>query len=441
MERSIWAVSIATFVLRFATGLTGALLVFFLADLPAHGGPEVGPFVVAVLTALFFAAELVLSPPFGVLADRLGHHVVMQVGPLFGFVAVLLTALCAEIELPGSVVIAIPVLVGSLPLLGLTRLLEGASTAASVPSVLGFLAAVTSGDEGLRGRASARFEAATIAGLAMGFAAAGPVWVVLGPLGFVANALVYLIALALYRYTVPAASDIDPPRRRPMAWARYRRILGRPRVWLLAPTWIALNASLGLYTSQTLFQLIRTPDPRFAGQALVGGLSPLMVTLAFVLGGAVFFFGLWYWGGRFTALRRTTIIFYGIVGGAVLVVAALLLNHTGDAPLLLAHHVPARARGGHLPHRGRHAGRARPAGGHLRGLPARPRRDHGPLQRLPGPGPDHRRLRRRCRRRGLGLRRHPRGHARPARHRAAAAVAAAPLRDRRVRRAGRQAWP
>jgi predicted MFS family arabinose efflux permease len=98
---------------------------------------------------------------------------------------------------------------------------------------------------------------------------------------------------------------------------------------------IAINAALGLYTSQTLFQLVRTPDPRFADQALVGGLTPLSVTLAFVLGGAVFFLGLWHWGGRFTALRRTTIIFYGIAGGAGLVVAALLLNHTGDAPLLL----------------------------------------------------------------------------------------------------------
>ncbi len=335
MDRGIWAVSIATFVLRFATGLTGALLVFLLADLPEHGGEAVGPFAVGMLTALFFAAELILSPPFGVLADRLGHHRVMQVGPLFGFVAVLLTALTAEIHLPGSVVIAVPILVGSLPLLGFTRLLEGASTAASVPSVLGFLAAVTSGDEALRGRASARFEAATIAGLALGFAAAGPVWVVLGPLGFVANALVYLVSLALYRWTVPEAGDVDPRRKRPMAWARYRRILSRPRVWLLAPTWIAINAALGLYTSQTLFQLIRTPDPRFAGQALVGGLSPLMVTLAFVLGGLVFFLGLWYWGGRFTAMRRTTIIFYGIAGGAGLVVAALLLNHTGDAPLVV----------------------------------------------------------------------------------------------------------
>jgi predicted MFS family arabinose efflux permease len=225
--------------------------------------------------------------------------------------------------------------VGSLPLLGLTRLLEGASTAASVPSVLGFLAFATSGDEVLRGRASARFEAATVAGLGAGFAAAGPVWTFLGPTGFLVNALVYAVALALYRWTVPDVEGVAQRRRRPMALARYRRILGRSRVWLLAPTWIALNAALGLYTSQTLFQLVRTPDPRFADQSLVGGLEPLAVSVAFVAGGLVFFAGLWYWGNRFAAWRRTSIIFAGILGGVAFVIAALLLNHAGDASLLL----------------------------------------------------------------------------------------------------------
>ncbi|CAN5744269.1 hypothetical protein BH23CHL8_BH23CHL8_13200 [soil metagenome] len=333
MERSIWAVTIATFTLRFATGLTGALLIFFLADLPAHGGPEVGPLVISVFTALFFAAELVLSPPFGLMSDRLGHHRVMQIGPLFGFVAVILTALTAELHLPGSVVIALPVLLGSLPVLGLTRLLEGASTAASVPSTLGFLAMATAGDEGLRGRAAARFEAATIAGLAGGFAAAGPVWTVLGPSAFLANAFVYVGALALYRYTVKAPDAPAGPHHRPSyGWRRYAELLRRAHVWLLAPTWIALNAALGLYTSQTLFQLVRTPDSRFADQMLVGGISPLLVAAGFAVGGVIFFAGLWYWGGRFKELRRTTIIFYGIVGGAVLVVSALLLNHSGDLP-------------------------------------------------------------------------------------------------------------
>lgn len=331
MERSIWSVTVATFVLRFATGLTGALLIFLLADFPDYGGHAVGPATIGLFTALFFAAELVLSPPFGLLSDRVGHHRVMQVGPVFGLVAVVLTALTAEIRL-GAVVIAVPVLVGSLSLLGLTRLLEGASTAASVPSVLGFIAVASSGDEALRGRASARFEVATIGGLASGFAAAGPVWEFLGPTGFLANGVVYMAAYGLYRWFVPdVALDVPRPPRMRTGWRRYRRLLQRARVWLLAPTWIALNAGLGLYTSQTLFQLVRSRDDRFADQALVGGFDALAVTIAFLVGGAVFFVGLLYWGGRFEVLRRTTIIFFGIVGGGIFVVSALWLNHTGDA--------------------------------------------------------------------------------------------------------------
>jgi MFS family permease len=330
MERSIRTVTVATFVLRFATGLTGALLIFLLADFPDFGGPGVGPVTIGVFTALFFVAELVLSPPFGLLSDRRGHHRVMQVGPVFGLTAVVLTALTAEIQL-GALSVAVPVIVGSLPLLGLTRLLEGASTAASVPSVLGFIAVATSGDEALRGRASSRFELATIGGLALGFAAAGPVWELLGPLGFLANGVVYLGAYTVYRWWVPDVTrDTPRPPKSRLGWRRYRRLLRRSRVWLLAPTWISLNAALGLYTSQTLFQLVRSRSERFEDQWLVGGFDPLHVTVAFLAGGAVFFVGLLYWGGRFAILRRTTIIFYGIVGGGIFVFSALALNHTGD---------------------------------------------------------------------------------------------------------------
>jgi predicted MFS family arabinose efflux permease len=195
---------------------------------------------------------------------------------------------------------------------------------------------VTAADEGLRGRASARFEAATIAGLAGGFAAAGPVWQVLGPAGFLANALVYVTAFVMYRYTVAAPDAPAGPHHRPTyGLSRYGELLRRAHVWLLAPTWIAINAAIGLYTSQTLFQLVRQPDPRFAGQMLVGGFSPLLVAATFALGVVVFFAGLWYWGGRFRDLRRTTIILYGILGGAVLVVSALFLNHSADLPDLL----------------------------------------------------------------------------------------------------------
>jgi predicted MFS family arabinose efflux permease len=98
-------------------------------------------------------------------------------------------------------------------------------------------------------------------------------------------------------------------------------------VWLLAPTWIAINATLGLYTSQTLFQLVREPDLRFAGQRLMGGFDELSVSLGLGICGLLFFAGLFYWGGKFKTLRRTTIILYGILGGGVMLLAGLALNH------------------------------------------------------------------------------------------------------------------
>lgn len=327
----------ATFVLRFATGLTGALLIFLLADFPAYGGPEVGPFTIGVFAALFYAAELILSPPFGLLSDRVGHHRVMRIGPVFGLVAVVLTTFTAELTL-GAATIALPIIAGSLLILGLTRLLEGASTAASIPSGLGFIAVVTSGDEALRGKASARFEVATVGGLAFGFAAAGPIWELFGPLGFMANGLIYAASWALFRWYVPDAAGNAP--QPPTAaigngWRRYRRLLRRSRVWLLAPTWIALNAGLGLYTSQTLFQLVREPDEQFADQWLVGNFDPIVIAIAFVLGGALFFAGVLFWGGRFATMRRTTMIFYGVCGGVIFVLSTLLLNHSGDEAAIM----------------------------------------------------------------------------------------------------------
>jgi MFS family permease len=253
------------------------------------------------------------------LSDRYGHHRVMEIGPFFGAVAVVITALSTD-----------------LVVLGGTRLLEGASTAASVPSVLGFIAMATAGDELLRGRVAARFEAATVAGVGAGLAVAGVLYTLLGPVAFYVNAAIYVLALLIYRYGVTAP---DPPSEaavlaRPGAMSRYLTLLRSSHVWLLAPTWVAINAALGLYTSQTLFQLVRDRDPRFPDQLLVGGLHPLAVSGGFVLAGLVFFAGLWYWGDRFKRYRRTTIIVYGLIGGVVLAAAALGLNHSGELPVI-----------------------------------------------------------------------------------------------------------
>ena len=327
MARPLLAVIFGTFTLRLATGLTGGALVYYLNDLDKYGGPTADALTVAAFSALFYAAELIGSPLFGVLSDRIGHRRVMLIGPAFGAVAVAITAFSTN-----------------LLVLGGTRVLEGMSTAASVPSILGFIAFATAGDDGLRGRATARFEAATLAGLMGGFVLSGLLFPILGPGVFLLNALLYGVSFLTYRFGVP--EDADPPAHPEQgvhgvaALRRYGKILVGSHVWLLAPTWIAINATLGLFTSATLFQLVNKPDPKFSDQWLMGGLSPQLVSVGLAVGGVLFFAGIFYWGRRFTSMRRTTIIFYGICGGATLLVAGFAINHAADlspiVPIALA---------------------------------------------------------------------------------------------------------
>jgi MFS family permease len=319
----MWAVLGGTFTLRFSTGLTGAMLGVYLVKLPEHGGSAVAATTVGILHATFYLAELILSPIFGVLSDRIGHHRVMLFGPVFGAVAVIMTGLTTN-----------------LVVLGGTRLLEGASTAASIPSILGYIALATAGNELLRGQAAARFEGATLAGIGVGFAVAPLLFGALGPVAFFVNAVLYGVSFLIYRFGV---EDRDAEERQATAAARtsrfelgrYRALLTTSHVWLLAPTWIAVNASIGVWFSQSIFQF-SAPNPKFPDQFLHQGFSPVQVSLAAVVVGLLFGAGLLYWGNRFRNLRRTTIILYGIGGGALVVLGGMAVNHGSVLPFFVA---------------------------------------------------------------------------------------------------------
>ena len=322
MAGSLRAVLLGTFTLRFATGLTGTLIFYYLADLPEFGGVAVTAFTAGVIAALDYAAELIGSPFFGWLSDRIGAHRVMQPGPLFGAGAVVATAFTI-----------------SVPLLALYRFIEGLSAAASVPSVLGYIALATSGDQALRGRVVARFEAATLVGIGLGVVAAGFLYSPLGTTAFLVNAGVYGISFLIFRYGVADLTDrhlaeSDPALGDRPGLGAYRQVLTNPAVWLLAPTWIVLNAILGAWSTQTVFQLVeRDPSlPEFPDQTLMAGLEPWQVSLALGLLLGVFFVGLFYWGSRFRRFRRTTIIAFGLGGGLVFMVTLLALNHSAGWP-------------------------------------------------------------------------------------------------------------
>jgi MFS family permease len=322
MSRSLVAVLAGTFTLRFSTGLTGGLITFYLAflrDHPTPGEPRVDALAVGALAATFYAAELVLATPFGLLSDRLGHHRVMQFGPIFGIVAVVITWATTN-----------------LLVLGGTRVLEGSSTAASVPSILGFIALATAGDELLRGRMSARFEGATIAGLGAGFVVAGPLFDLIGRNGFLVNAGIYCASFLIYRFGVEEPPHATAARAAHPGFTRYLAIVRSSNIWLLAPTWIAINGTLALYTSATLFQLVKgSPSAKFPDQLLMGRFDPTQISLGLGIGLVVFFAGLLFWGDRFKSLRRTTIILFGIGGGAILVAMAFLLNHSEGLPVVV----------------------------------------------------------------------------------------------------------
>ena len=312
MDRSLKAVLFGTFTLRFSTGLTGAMLTTYLAKLPAYH-PEAAPvsaITVGLFAATFYIAELVLSPLFGILGDRLGHHRVMLWGPLFGAVAVVMTALT-----------------GNLVVLGATRLLEGSSTAASIPSILGYIAIATAGSEALRGRAASRFEAATLAGLGVGFIVAPKLFEALGPNAFLLNAVFYGGSLAIYFLGVkdPTAEQ-ESVAREHTTMRRYLELIGHSHVWLLAPTWIAVNGAIGLWFSQSLFQFQRA-DPRFPDQWLLQGFSANQITIGAIVIAIIFGAGIFWWGNRFDQYRRTTIILLGVVGGIALAGAGVIVNH------------------------------------------------------------------------------------------------------------------
>jgi MFS family permease len=317
---SISAVLLGNFTLRFSTGLTGALLLFYLTDLPKFD-PDVGTVsavTAGLVGALYFAAELILSPFFGVLADRYGTHRLMQPGPIMGGVAVIATALTT-----------------SIPLLAGLRFLEGAAAASSVPAALGYIAIATSSSQALRGRVVARFEVATLGGVGTGAAAAGFLYSAMGPTAFYVNAVIYGITLLILRYGVedlpdhvPAAPGEETVPAALFHLGRYREVLRSRPVWLLAPTWIALNALLGSWGTQALFQLAQDPSVRFGDQVLMRGFEPWQAGLVLGVGLLVLFSGLLYWGNRFARLRRTTIIGIGLGGGGVFVAAILAVNHS-----------------------------------------------------------------------------------------------------------------
>jgi MFS family permease len=315
---------LATFVLRVSTAVTGGLLLFLVAELTRGNGS--GPGVQALLSGGFYTTELTGAIVFGVLADRYGRKVVMLLGPIFGGIAVFMTGLTTHI-----------------PVLFVTRLLEGGSTAASVPSTLGFIAAETAEDERLRGRVVSLFEFVSLGGmLAVGPALSGILWDRLGRPAFFLNCAFYLAALGLYAYGVHevrkdrqvdlAAAPVTYDKRTSPV-VRYIRIATNRKVLLFAPTWLAINAILGLWAIQA--PLLLTGNKHDPSQFLMQGITATSIGIGEAVLAVVFGAGLLFWGLTYARFRRTTMLLMGVGAFVVMTFDVLAVNHLGGTSTTL----------------------------------------------------------------------------------------------------------
>ena len=253
--------------------------------------------VVGLFAAMFYLAELVLSPIFGILSDRLGHHRVMLYGPIFG----------GDRGDPDRA--------DRRNLLRARRRRASSRAprrAASVPSILGFIALATAGNELLRGKAAARFEGATLAGLGRrvhrrrrSCSRSSD-----RPRSSSTRSSTASRSSSTGRGQGPGRRGGGGRRRARPGSAATSSSSGRRTCWLLAPTWIAVNAAIGLWFSQSLFQFAKA-NPRFPDQALMRGFAANQITVGAIVIAVIFGAGLLYWGNRFKTMRRTTIICYG----------------------------------------------------------------------------------------------------------------------------------
>ncbi|MCW5848743.1 MAG: MFS transporter [Anaerolineae bacterium] len=301
-DRSLIAALVAIFILRTASGAMGVLVSLYLKSLGVSGT------VAGLFSAAFYAVELVASPVFGAWSDRHGRKWFMMLGPIFGGIAVVITALTAHI-----------------PVLFFTRLLEGLSAASSVPSALSYISDASDRSVRLRGRVVSLFEIATMGGLALGGVIAGVMWDRVGRVAFAYDALIYLVSLAIFAWGVSGVREIVHSASQHSALRDYIRLFRDPHLLSFAPAWLAVNAILGVWVN--LLPFLMSGHIRDPHQNLMGGFSGTVIGLVLATFIFVFAGGILIWGFFFSQVSRARVMLLGGVGLLFGIAAAYGINH------------------------------------------------------------------------------------------------------------------
>jgi MFS family permease len=345
--RSLVALILGTLVLRAAAGAMGQNIQFYFnyineaalsQDHPLRaiaGSANISLIsytVGGIIITVFFAAEVIGAPIFGAWSDKYGRKLFIIFGPLFGAVAVQLTAITT-----------------ALWLLAVTRMLEGLSTASNAPATLGYIAEATSQEPKLRSRVVGLFEVATLAGMGAGIVLGGALWrgfgqaaVVFGiPLtspAFAINAVIYIASLLIFWIGLSEAHEFKRTQlvvKKDNAWVHYWQLLRQPRVASFVPAWIAINAVIGVFLNLTARLL--TDKRGSPGQLLMGRFDSFEAGI--ILGTYLGFFvlGILLWSLIFASLKKVTVMLIGIGGLFVTCLLLITINHQPGlgAPLVL----------------------------------------------------------------------------------------------------------
>ena len=320
MNERIGRLLATNFLLRSTGAATGIVVALYLTRINAQVRPVTASEVSLIVVVSYTVVELILSPFAGALSDRYGSRSLLLLGVMLAAVGVQLTAFTTA-----TVVLLV------------TRLLVGFGDGLTTPLLLKQLTALTAGHDERRARVMTLFELTTLLSFALGSTLGGFALDRLGKSVFSGLALFYLLTLPLlwspqlYQHERPATGAEAIP------WSRYLQLLRQPQLWRFAPAWLALNTVLGLWLSQSAFQLA---GPAAPGQALVGRFNERQVSLIFAGYGIVILIGLLLWAWLLPGRRKTDVMLVALTGMVSASLAVLVLNRSeltsAQRPIVLA---------------------------------------------------------------------------------------------------------
>lgn len=318
---SLVAVLVGSLILRLSAHTMGLMLVFYLKNINQNHYP-VSYTIQGLVIASFFIPEILGSPILGAMSDRYGRKLFILLGPLLGAIAVQITSL--------TVVLWI---------LLFTRLLEGLSTASSVPATLGYISDMTSGRPKLRARIMGLFEITLVGGIALGAVAGGYLWEYFGKpmtiLGvevvspaFSINGVIYMISFAVFYWGLNRRRKLRSSQTEAGSyseWQRLRHALRSPSVWRFVPAWVAIFAIIGMWTNHS--PRLFTGVSRFANQTLSGSISEVEFGNGFAFLAIFFAAGVLVWSFYLSRYRKTSVMLIATGGLFMTLMAVYGLNH------------------------------------------------------------------------------------------------------------------